>query len=80
MTTIQQVLEEIKMQIGLSLVEDTAFPGIQNHCGRSYFSVDLGDRVTESAAFAKLERYASPDSSVISVEPNGVNRVAIFVR
>lgn len=76
---IQKIIKFIKSQIGLSLIQDkdTYFTGIKKHNGRKYFNVELPVRVSESNEYDLLERFANK-FKLISVEPNGVNRVAIF--
>lgn len=74
---IQKILKFIKTQIGLSLTADTYFTGIKRHNRKKYFNAELPGRVSESDEYALLERFAKK-IKIISVEPNGVNRVAIF--
>jgi len=74
---IQETLNQIEQQIGLTLNPCTSFPGI--HClnGASYFNVEIPERVSESLQFMQLLSY-SDKYRTIRVEPNGLNRIAIF--
>jgi hypothetical protein len=75
---IQETLELIKEQIGLNLNLCEHFAGLKSHKGKKYFNVILSQRVSESTEFPILQRFANKYKS-ISVEPNGLNRVSIFI-
>ena len=74
---INETLEMIKEQIGLELQLCDRFTGVQYHAGKPYFNVILDKRTSESADFVKLERF-SEKYKTIKVEPNGINRIAIY--
>ena len=75
--SIPETLELIKEQTGLELELCDYFTGIKEHNGRKYFNVILSQRTSESKAYEVLKRFADK-YKLISVEPNGVKRVAIF--
>lgn len=77
MTRVAETLEMIKEQTGLELQLCDYFTGVKELGGRQYFNVVLNHRVSESQEFIALTRWAGKYQT-ISVEPNGVNRVAIF--
>lgn len=74
---IQKVLDFIKSQIGLKLTPDSDFSGIKMHNGKKYFNVILNQRTSESDEFNLLDRFAKK-GKLLKVEPNGLDRVAIF--
>jgi len=74
-TTI--VLGLIKEQTGLNLKLCGHFTGIKTFKGEKYFNVELPERISQSKEFDKLEKFANK-YGLIRVEPNGLNRVAIF--
>ena len=71
-------LDLIKKQIGLELELCDYFTGIKEHNGRKYFNVILSQRTSESKEYDKLKRFAE-QYKIISVEPNGLRRVAVFL-
>lgn len=77
MKRMTETLEIIKEQIGLELQLCNYFAGVMELGGKSYFNVVLNQRVSESSEFTALIRFADKYKT-IGVEPNGINRVAIF--
>lgn len=75
--SIPETLELIKEQTGLKLELCDYFTGIKEHNGRRYFNVILSQRTSESKEYEKLKRFADK-YKLISVEPNGLKRVAVF--
>jgi hypothetical protein len=75
---IQETLELIKEQTGLTLNLCDYFTGLKTHKGKKYFTITLSQSVSESTEFPILQRFANK-YKIISVEPNGLNRVAIFI-
>ena len=75
--SIFDTLDLIKKQIGLELELCDYFTGIKEHNGRKYFNVILSQRTSESKEYDKLKRFAD-QYKIISVEPNGLRRVAVF--
>jgi hypothetical protein len=75
--SIHETLELIKNQTGLELELCDNFTGLKEHKGRKYFNVSLPQRTSESKEYDTLKRFASKYKS-ISVEPNGLKRVAVF--
>ena len=75
--SIPETLELIKEQTGLQLELCDYFTGIKEHNGRKYFNVILSQRTSESKEYEVLKRFADK-YKLISVEPNGVKRVAVF--
>ena len=75
--SISETLELIKKQTGLNLVLCDYFTGIHNYRGRKYFNVILSQRISESRDYDVLKKFADK-YNLISVEPNGLNRVAII--
>lgn len=75
---IQQLLQLIKDQIGLDLTLCDYFTGINYTAeGEKYVNVILPQRLSESADFLALERFAHT-YQLIRIEPNGLFRLAIF--
>ena len=75
--SISETLEMIKEQTGLELELCDYFTGIKEHNGRKYFNVILSQRTSESKEYDTLKRFADK-YKLISVEPNGLKRVAVF--
>ena len=73
----ETILELIKEQTGLKLELCDCFTGIREHNGRKYFNVILPQRTSESKEYDILRRFAEK-YKLISVEPNGLKRVAVF--
>lgn len=78
MDLINKTLQLIEEQIGLRLTLCDYFTGLRKHRGKVYFNVIVKDRLYMSKEFAQLERFAF-DKNLISVEPNGLNRIAIYL-
>jgi hypothetical protein len=76
---ITNILSEIKEQIGLDLNLCDYFTGVIDTNRGKYFNVILNERTSDSQDYVKLERY-SEKFKTISVEPNGLKRVAIFFK
>lgn len=74
---IQETLKLIKEQIGLDLELCDYFTGLHTFNNRKYFNVLLSQRTSESEEFQLLSTFADK-YKLISVEPNGLKRVAIF--
>lgn len=74
---IIETLELIKQQTGLIFNLCDYFTGIKEQNGRKYFNVILPQRTSESKDYDLLKRF-SDKYKIISVEPNGLNRVAVF--
>ena len=74
---VPETLELIKEQTGLNLELCDYFTGIKDHNGRKYFNVILSQRTSESKEYDTLKRF-SEKYKLISVEPNGLKRVAVF--
>lgn len=77
MFSIPETLELIKEQTGSKLELCDYFTGIKEHNGRKYFNVILSQRTSESKEYETLKRFADK-YKLISVEPNGLKRVAVF--
>ena len=75
--SIPETLELIEEQTGLKLELCDYFTGIKEHNGRKYFNVILSQRTSESKEYDTLKRFADK-YKLILVEPNGLNRVAVF--
>ena len=75
--SIHETLQLIKDQTGLRLELCDYFTGIKEHNGRKYFNVLLSQRTSESKEYDILKRFADK-YKLISVEPNGLNRVAVL--
>lgn len=75
---IEQTLKLIKDQTGITLELCDDFPGIYTHKKKKYFNVILNDaRIYTSPTWRKLKEF-SIKTKLISIEPNGVERVAIY--
>lgn len=75
--SIPETLTWIKNQTGLALQPCDYFTGIRKHNGRKYFVVLISDRISDSKEYDTLKRFADKNK-IISVEPSGFKRVAIF--
>ena len=75
--SIPETLELIKEQTGLELGLCDCFTGIKEHNGKKYFNVILSQRTSESKDYDLLKRFADK-YKLISIEPNGLKRVAVF--
>ena len=75
--SIAETLEMIEEQTGLKLQLCDFFTGVKQLNGRKYFNVILPQRTSESKEYDTLKRF-SDKYKLISIEPNGLNRVAIF--
>jgi len=75
--SVPETLELIKEQTGLKLELCDYFTGIKECNGRKYFNVILSQRTSESKDYETLKRFADK-YKLISVEPNGLKRVAVF--
>ena len=75
--SISDTLHLIKEQTGLELTLCDYFTGIKEHNDRKYFNVILSQRTSESKEYGTLKRFADK-YKLISVEPNGLKRVAVF--
>ena len=75
--SIPEILELIKEQTGLKLELCDYFTGIKEHNSRKYFNVILSQRTSESKDYDTLKKFAYK-YKLISVEPNGLKRVAVF--
>ena len=74
---IINTLDLIKDQTGLDLNLCDYFTGIKEHNGKKYFNVILLQRTSESVQYKILEKFANK-YKLIHVEPNGLDRVAVF--
>jgi len=72
------ILNEIKEQLGIELQLCDYFKGLKELNGKKYFNVLLKDRISESLEYAKLKQY-SKKHNTIKLEANGLNRLAIFI-
>ena len=80
---ITNILSEIKRVYVLDLKPDSDFPGIRfMRDFEMFFNVRLTDgRTGRSRAYKKLQRISKSKTikQMGRVEPNGLNRVAIFI-
>ena len=81
---ITNILPEIKRVYDIDLKPDSDFPGIRFMRGSAeiYFNVSLTDgRTGRSRTYKKLQRISKSKTikQMGRVEPNGLNRVAIFI-
>jgi hypothetical protein len=76
---ISKTLQLIEEQIGLKLTPCGHFSGIRKHQQKEYFNVELPQRISESEDYLMLEKFANK-SKLITIEPNGLNRVAIYFK
>lgn len=74
---ILKTLNLIEAQTGLKLTLCDYFTGICTHNEEDYFNVVLPKKISESMEYDTLLRFANK-YNIIRVEPNGVNRLAIF--
>ena len=75
---IKYTLELIKEQTGIEVKLCDHFKGINMHNGRRYFNVALSEMVSDSLDYTILCDFAR-NYKLISVEPNGVKRVAVYL-
>lgn len=76
---IQSTLKHIQEQTGMNLDLCEDFPGLQEFKGTKYFNVILSDKTSESKQYSRLKAFADTYGT-ISIEPNGVRRVAVFIK
>ena len=84
---ITTILSEIKRVYGLDLKPDSDFPGIRFMRDlEMFFNIRLTDGLTDgrtsrSRTYKKLQRISKSKTikQMGRVEPNGLNRVAIFI-
>ena len=81
---ISSILSEIKRVYDLDLKPDSGYPSIQFMRGSAeiYFNITLTDgRTSRSRTYKKLQRISRSKTikQMGRVEPNGLNRVAIFI-
>ena len=80
---ISSVLSEIKRVYDLDLKPDSDFPGIRFMRDlEMFFNIRLTDgRTSRSRTYKKLQRISKSKTikQMGRVEPNGLNRVAIFI-
>ena len=80
---ISSVLSEIKRVYDLDLKSDSDFPGIRFMQDlEMFFNIRLTDgRTSRSRTYKKLQRISKSKTikQMGRVEPNGLNRVAIFI-
>ena len=74
---IENFLKYIKLQTGLNLLPCDYFTGIRFHKGEKYFNILLKERISESQEFLTLEKFCNTYKT-FRMEPNGLNRIAIF--
>lgn len=74
---IESIKQLIKEQIGLELQLCDYFTGVKEHNGKKYFNAILSQATSESKEYDMLKRFADK-YKLISVQPNGFKRVAIF--
>ena len=74
---ISKTLTLIEEQIGLRLYLCDYFTGVRFMGDRQYFNIVLRNNVSESVEYTQLVRF-SDRFKTITVEPNGLKRVAIF--
>lgn len=77
MDPINKILDLIEAQTGLKLTLCDHFTGLRSNGEKPYFNVIVRDRVCQSKEFAKLVRFSN-STKLVTVEPNGVNRIAIY--
>lgn len=75
---IIKTLKFIEEQIGLKLELCDYFTGVQVSGEKKYFNVILNDRTSESQDYVKLVKLSKKRNNNLSVEPNGLKRVAIY--
>ena len=75
----QQFIMYLKEQTGIDFKIDPYFSEIKTHRGQKYFNLDLGERVWNSRKYLTLERL-SETHKTFTVEPNGIERIAIFLK
>ena len=80
---ITNILSEIKRVYDLDLKPDSDFPGIRFMRDlEMFFNIRLTDgRTSRSRTYKKLQRISKSKTikQMGRVEPNGLNRVAIFI-
>ncbi len=74
----QKTIESIEISTGVKLELCDYFTGVKTYQGKKYFNVILNEKISESKDYTKLQRYADK-YKIISIEPNGIRRVSIFI-
>lgn len=80
MFTVQEIQTYIEKQTGLQLEICQDFPGLKVYKGKSYYNFLTKERFSESQEVLQLQRLAKRSNVIHSIEPNGLNRVAILMR
>lgn len=75
--SIESIINLLKDQTGVVVEKCESFPGIFFNGGR-YFNVVLKERVSESRDYTKLCEFCMKYGTTLKIEPNGLNRIAIF--
>lgn len=78
MPSVKEIQEYIANYAGINLEPCEDFSGLNKHRGETYYNFLLKERVSESQEFFLLQRIASNTNLIYRVEPNGLNRVAVF--
>jgi len=79
MNKIKQVIEHIKSQTGLNVVEDSYFAGIQNHNNEMYFNIETKDPVFHGRELPILISLSNKSSFIKKVQSGGYKRINIFL-
>lgn len=81
MISVQELINYIQEQTGIALAECDCFSGLRVFNGKEHFyNLILNDRYSESQEAIALERLARKSSLISRVEPNGLERVAVFLK
>ena len=80
MNKIKQVIEHIKSQTGLDVIEDSYFSGIRNHNDEMYFNIETKTPVFYGKELPILMSLANKSSLIQRVSAGGASRINIFLR
>lgn len=80
MTSVQDIADYIKSSLGITLEACDYFTGVRESKKGKYVNFLLNKRVSESREFDEISNFAKYSKVVNHVEPNGVNRIAIYLK
>lgn len=79
--TIEELIAYIEAQTGITFIECDCFNGLREHGkGEHYYNLLINDPYWNSREVMALERLALNSSVIYRIEPNGLQRVAVFLK
>jgi hypothetical protein len=75
----QQLCDFIYEQIGKRFVPCDYFVGLRRHRDDFFFNIIIDNHTCLNNDIDLITRIAGPDKTIIRAEPNGVDRVAVYI-